>query len=81
MTRDQIRDAVVESLHRVAPEADPASLPANANLRQELDLDSMDFLRVVTDLHERLKVDIPESDYAKLATLEACVEYLAARLG
>jgi len=80
MTRDELRNTVIESLRRVAPEADPASLPANANLREELDLDSMDFLRVITDLHERLKVDVPESDYAKLTTLDACVDYLAARL-
>jgi acyl carrier protein len=81
MTKDQIRDNVFQAIHRVAPEADPANLPPGANLREELDLDSMDFLRVITDLHERLKVDVPEADYAKLATLDACVEYLAKRLG
>lgn len=80
MTEDQIRDAVVQALVRVAPEAEAASLPPGANLREELDLDSMDFLRVVTELHERLKVDVPEADYAKLATLEGCVAYLAKRL-
>jgi acyl carrier protein len=79
MTKEQIRAAVLESLHRVAPEADPASMPPDAPLREELDLDSMDFLNFVADLHARVGVDVPEADYAKLATLETCVEYLASR--
>jgi acyl carrier protein len=79
MTKEQIRAAVFASLRRVAPEADPATVPPDAPLREELDLDSMDFLNFVTDLHTRVGVDVPEADYAKLATLEACVEYLAGR--
>ena len=80
MNRDTIRSSVLASLAAVAPEADPAALPPNADLREALDIDSMDFLRFVVGLHERLHIDIPERDYAKVRTLDACVTYLAGRL-
>jgi acyl carrier protein len=77
---DAIRESVVAALCQVAPEIDPATLDPAAELRGTLDLDSMDFLNFVTALHKALQVDIPESDYRRLATLDACVAYLAARL-
>ena len=81
MTREAIREAVVKALTSVAPEIDPASLDPNAEFRQEIDLDSMDFLNFVIALHASLSVDVPEADYPKLATLNAAVEYVAKRLG
>jgi acyl carrier protein len=80
MNRDTIRTSVLASLAAVAPEADPAALAPSADLREALDIDSMDFLRFVVGLHERLHIDIPERDYAKVRTLDACVSYLAGRL-
>ena len=80
MTRDEIRDAVVQALTSVAPEIGPESLGADITFRQEFDLDSMDFLNFVIALHRRLGVDVPESDYVKLATLNGAVDYLANRL-
>ncbi len=80
MTRDDIRAAVVQGLTRIAPESDPAGIDPGADLREELDIDSMDFLRFVTGLHESLSVEIPEADYTKMGSLDACVAYLAARL-
>ena len=80
MTRDEIRDAVVQALTSVAPEIDPQSLGPDTSFRQEFDLDSMDFLNFVIAVHGRLGVDVPESDYLKLATLNGAVDYLAARL-
>ena len=80
MNREEIRTSVLASLAEIAPEADSASLASNADLRDELDIDSMDFLRFVVGLHERLHVDIPERDYAKVRTLDACVDYLAGKL-
>ena len=50
----------------------------NADLRDELDIDSMDFLRFVVDLHARLGVEVPERDYPKIRTLASCVDYLVA---
>ena len=78
MTLEQIRTAVIDALCQVAPEADPAQLRSNVSFRQQLDIDSMDFLRFVIALHEKTGREIPEKDYPKLTTLDGCVAYLAA---
>jgi acyl carrier protein len=57
------------------------SLDPDAEFRQEIDLDSMDFLNFIIGLHARLNVDVPEADYPKLATLNQAIDYLAGRLG
>jgi len=80
MTRDEIRNAVLQALTSVAPEIDPQSVEPDTAFRQEFDLDSMDFLNFVIALHGSLGVDVPEGDYIKLATLDGAVEYLASRL-
>jgi acyl carrier protein len=79
MNIDHIRSVIQASLRSVAPESSPELLARGANLREELDLDSMDFLNFVTALHQELRVEIPERDYAKLATLEGAEHYLAER--
>jgi acyl carrier protein len=81
VTRDEIRFAVVKALTRVAPEIDPNALGPDQAFRHEFDLDSMDFLNFVIGLHAGLGVEVPEADYGRLTTLNATVEYLAARLG
>jgi acyl carrier protein len=78
MTSDETRVAVLEELARIAPEADPAELRPDVSFREQLDLDSMDVLNFAIALHRRLGVEIPESDYPKLATLNGCIAYLAA---
>lgn len=80
MTRDEIRNAVIQALTSIAPEIDPRDLQPDTVLRQELDLDSMDFLNFVIGLHERLGVDVPEQDYPRLTTLNRAVDYFASRL-
>ena len=81
MTRDDIRATVLRVLGDVAPEADLAALRPDRELRDELDLDSMDILNAVIALHRALGIDIPEVDYGRLATLDGAVAYLAGRLG
>lgn len=76
-----LRAAVLASIVAVAPEADGASIPDDASLRDELDLDSMDFLNVVQGIHDRTGIDVPERDYPQLATLASAVDYLAGRAG
>lgn len=80
MTDAEIKDAVVRTLAKIAPEARGQALASSVNLREQLDLDSMDALNFVIALHEELGVDIPETDYAKLTTLDGIVAYLAAHL-
>ena len=81
MSKDEIRQEVVRVLRDVAPEVRPEALDPTADLRDTLDLDSVDFMNFVVGLHAALGVDVPESDYAKLASLDACVAYLAAKHG
>jgi acyl carrier protein len=81
MTRDELRQVILAALAAVAPEGDFDRLKPERPLRDQLDIDSYDFLNVVVALHERLGVDIPETDYQKLATLNGAVDYLAVRAG
>lgn len=81
MNRADIRATVLEILGQIAPEADPASIDPRVNLRDQLDIDSMDFLNFLIALDKKLHVDIPERDYSQLTTLEACIDYLSARQG
>jgi acyl carrier protein len=81
MTRDDVAAVLIDELGRIAPETDASRLDPTAELRDELDIDSMDFLNLVTALSERLKIDIPETDYPKLATFGHAVDYLVQRLG
>lgn len=78
MTRDEIKTAVLAALRRVAPEVDPASVRGDAPIRDQADLDSMDFLNFLLQLHAALGVDIPESAYREVATLDGCIAYLSA---
>jgi acyl carrier protein len=80
MNESDIRKIVQEELGNIAPEADLQKLDPTADLREALDIDSMDLLNFVTALHHRLGVDIPELDYPKLITLDGAVSYLEARL-
>lgn len=79
MNDDEIRAGVLETLRSVAPEVADAPPRPDVPLRREVDLDSMDWLNVIVGLHERFGIDIPESDYAALTTLDAVVAYIAAR--
>ena len=79
MTQDEIREAVLRALCAVAPEADPATLAPDVSLRDQLDIDSMDFLNFVIGIHGELSVDIPEADYPNLLTLDDFVGYLVGK--
>lgn len=81
MTTDEIRETVLRMLSEIAPEADLGRIEPDVDFREQLDLDSMDFLNFVIAVDEELGVDIPESDYQRVATLESFVSYLAERMG
>lgn len=81
MTKDQIRAAVLRNLSAIAPEADLDALDPRRDLRDQLDIDSVDFMNFVVALHQDLGVDVPEADYSKLASLDGCVAYLAGKMG
>jgi len=81
VTRDQLRQGVLEALLKVVPEARASDIDPSAPLREQLDIDSMDFMNFVVALDAGLGVDVPEGEYGRLSTLDACVDYLAGRLG
>ena len=76
MTRDEIKEAVLRALSDVAPEADPATFRPDVDLRDQLDIDSMDSLNFVIGIHEQLHVDIPEAEWGRLQTLDQVVDYI-----
>jgi acyl carrier protein len=77
VTTDEARTVVLDALARVAPEIDRETIDADASLTEELDLDSMDFLNLVESVATVAGRDIPERDYAQIATLASFAEYLA----
>lgn len=79
MNDTELRAVVLATLKSIAPEVEESELRADRPLRHQVDLDSMDWLNFLTGLHERLGVDIPESDYARLVTLDDVLTYLAAK--
>lgn len=78
--RQTLVETVVTLLRAIAPELEPDALEPGRPLRQQVDLDSMDWLNFLVSLHERFGVNIPESDYAGLVSLNDVVDYLQARL-
>lgn len=80
MTRDEIKDVVIEIIQDIDEDADVKSIDADSPLRDQLDLDSMDFLDIVMELRKRYKLQVPEADYPELASLTSCVNYLEPRL-
>jgi acyl carrier protein len=79
MNPADIRATVLQVLGQIAPEADLTAIQPNVSLRDQLDIDSMDFLNFLIALDKQLHIDIPERDYGQLATLDACVKYIAER--
>lgn len=77
---DDARALLTRLLHQIAPEIDLAAVNEEALLQEELDLDSMDFLNLVTALHDQAGIDIPERDYPKLATFGGFVAYISRSL-
>ena len=75
---ETVRQAVAMALRGIAPEADIDQIEPGASLREQLDLDSFDFLQLLIALQQALGVDIPEADYARVDSLSALVAYLAA---
>ncbi|MDO9199499.1 acyl carrier protein [Rhodoferax sp.] len=78
--RQTLVETVVTLLRAIAPEVEPDTLEPERPLRQQVDLDSMDWLNFLVSLHERFGVNIPEADYAGLVTLDNVVDYLQTRL-
>ena len=80
MTESKIGQVVREALSNVAPEVDLDAIDPAKNLRDQIDIDSVDFLNFVIGLHKELGIEIPDADVPKLGTLNGCVAYLQSRM-
>jgi acyl carrier protein len=80
MTADVIRQAILDILHDIAPDEDLTSLKDDVPFREQLELDSMDFLDIVMELRKRYRIQIPEEEYTELASMASTVRYLEPRM-
>ncbi len=80
MNREEIILAIKDIITTIAPDEDVSSLDTGIRLREQIELDSMDFLDIVMELRKRYGVQVPEEDYKELATLDGCVAYLGPKL-
>ena len=76
MTPEQVKQIVIEIINEIAPDEDTTDLKSEVNLRDQMDLDSMDFLDIVMELRKQHGIEVPEEDYPQLASLDSCASYL-----
>lgn len=76
MTKDECKKRVVDIIADIAPDEDLSQVKPDVRLRDQLQLDSMDFLDIVMELRKRHGIEVPEADYGRLASLDSCAEYL-----
>ena len=80
MTGSEIREVILDILSDIAPDEDLGELKDDVSFREQLELDSMDFLDIVMELRKRYRVQIPEEEYQELASMESTVKYLEPRM-
>lgn len=80
MDRNQIKTTVLAEIKAIAPEVQVEQLEPERALREQVDLDSMDWLNFLIALHHKLNVEIPEADYGRLRTIDNLVDYIGARI-
>ena len=80
MTKEDIKNKIIEQIYEIAPEHEGEEIPENENIQRSLEIDSFDFLNLLTALNEELGVEVPESDYSEVDTLEHMTDYFAQRL-
>ncbi|MFO8027775.1 MAG: phosphopantetheine-binding protein [Opitutales bacterium] len=76
MTEDQVKQIVIDIINEIAPDEDTSGLKSEVALREQMDLDSMDFLDIVMELRKQHGIEVPEADYPQLASLDSCAAYL-----
>ena len=76
MTEDQVKQIVIDIIAEIAPDEDSSNIKPEINLREQMDLDSMDFLDIVMELRKQHNIEVPEADYPQLASLDTCAAYL-----
>lgn len=77
MTHQKVKEIIIEIISNIAPDEDLSDIKSHVPLRDQLDLDSMDFLDIVMELRKKHNIEVPEADYPRLASLDSCAEYLS----
>jgi acyl carrier protein len=80
MTKEQIKATILEIIAQIIPDEDLSNLKGDIPIREQVELDSMDFLDIIMELRKRYGIEVPESDYMQLATLDGSVAYLEPRM-
>ncbi|MCB0421359.1 MAG: acyl carrier protein [Bdellovibrionales bacterium] len=80
MTPEEIRTEVKDIIATIAPDEDLSALTNDGVIREQIDLDSMDFLDIIMELRKRHKIEVPEEDYKFFGSLDSCAEYLAPKM-
>ena len=79
MNKEQIKRAIIDQILEIAPEIEEEEIEPDENIQRSLEIDSFDFLKVLTALYDQLGVEVPEADYGKVDTLENMANYFAER--
>ena len=77
MTKEEIKKKIIEQIYEIAPEHEGETISENENIQRSLEIDSFDFLNLLTALNDELGVEVPESDYGEVDTVEHMVDYFA----
>lgn len=80
MTQEQIKKAIIDQILEIAPDIDEGDIIADENIQRSLEIDSFDFLKILTALNDIIGVEVPERDYAKVDTLEHMTQYFIEKL-
>ncbi len=80
MTKEQIKDTILKIIAQIIPDEDLSNLKGDIPIREQVELDSMDFLDIIMELRKRYGIEVPEDDYTQLATLDGSVAYLEPRM-
>ena len=80
MTKEDIKKKIVEQIYEIAPEHEGETIPENENIQRSLEIDSFDFLNLLTALNDELGVEVPESDYSEVDTLDHMADYFAGHM-
>jgi acyl carrier protein len=80
MTKKQIKDKILEIIAQIMPDEDLSNLKGDIPIREQVELDSMDFLDIIMELRKRYGIEVPEDDYVHLATLDGSAAYLEPRM-
>ena len=80
MTQDESKEMIIEQITEIAPDVEREDIQADANIQRSLEIDSFDFLKILTAMNSKTGVEVPEADYAKVATLQSMADYFLERL-